>query len=267
MSVEALRYCGEAWAGGPGLVYDRLAAALVPASPVAITGARVIDIGAGSGAASRAVVAGGGRPVAVDLSLDMLSHRPGACTPAVLGDARRLPFADGGFDVAVAAFVLSHVPDPVRVLAEAGRVVRGGGAVLASSFSSASSHPAKAQVDEVATRWGWRPPPWYRQFKSELEPRVGHAAALVALAADAGLHDVVVQELVVDTGVCSADAMVAWRLGMAHLAPFVASLNQVDRASLIAEARTEMGPEPQPLRPVVLMLSSRAPAQPESVPA
>lgn len=267
VSDVAFAYRGEAWSDGPGVVYDRLAAALVSASPIPLTGARVLDVGAGSGAASKALVAVGGRPVALDLSLDMLSHRPATRPPAVLGDARRLPFADAGFNAVVAAFVLSHVPDPVRVLAEARRVLRPGGAVLASSFSSRSSHPCKSQVDEVATRWGWHPPPWYRQLKTELEPKVAHAAALAELAAQAGLDGVVVKEQEVDTGVSSPEAIVAWRLGMAHLAPFVASLLPEARATLVADARAAVGPEPQPLRPLVLMLSSRAPAQRESVPA
>jgi SAM-dependent methyltransferase len=267
VSDVAFAYRGEAWADGPGVVYDRLGAALVSTSPVPIAGTRVLDVGAGSGAASKAVVAAGGRPVALDLSLTMLSHRPATRPPAVLGDARRLPFSDAGFDLVVAAFVLSHVPDPVRVLAEARRVVRGRGAVLASLFSSRSSHPCKSQVDEVAARWGWHPPPWYRRLKTELEPKVAHAAALAELAAQAELDDVVVEEQEVDTGVSSADSIVAWRLGMAHLAPFVASLLPPARAAFVCDARAAVGPEPQPLRPLVLTLSSRAPAQRESVSA
>lgn len=267
MNDEAFGYRGEAWVNGPGVVYDRLADALVSAGPVPLIGARVLDVGAGSGAACKAVMAAGGYPVALDRSLDMLSHRPDTRLPAALGDARRLPFADACFDLVIAAFVLSHVPDPVRVLAEAGRVVRPGGAVLASTFSSRWSHRCKSRVDEVATRWGWRPPPWYRRLKAELEPKLGHAGALAELAAGAGLADVVVVEQEVDTGVSSPEAIVAWRLGMAHLAPFVASLLPSERAAFVADARDAVGPGPQPLRPLVLMLSSRAPAQRESVPA
>jgi SAM-dependent methyltransferase len=264
---EAFAYCGEAWVNGPGVVYDRLADALVSASPVGLVGARVLDVGAGSGAVSKAVAAAGGRSVALDRSLDMLSHRTDTRLPAVVADARHLPFADACFDLVVAAFVLSHVSDPIQVLAEARRVVRPGGAVLASTFSSRSSHPCKSRVDEVATRWGWRPPPSYRRLKAELEPKLGHAAALAKLAAGAGLGDVVVDEQEVDTGVSSAEAIVAWRLGMAHLAPFVASLLPSARAAFVTEARDAVGPGSQPLRPLVLMLSSRAPAQRESVPA
>ena len=260
-------YRGEAWAEGPGVVYDRLANALVSASPIPLAGTRVLDVGAGSGAVSKAVVAAGGRPVALDLSLDMLKHRADLRIPAVVGDARHLPFAAASFDLVMAAFVLSHVSDPIRVLTEARRVVRSGGAVLTSSFSSRSSNPYKSLLDEIAARWGWQPPPWYERLKIELEPKVGNAAALAGLAAEAGLDDVVIDEQEVDTGVSSPEAIVAWRFGMAQLAPFVASLPAAARAALVSEARAAVGPAPQPHRPLVLILSGRVPAQREDVSA
>ncbi|MCA1844509.1 MAG: class I SAM-dependent methyltransferase [Actinobacteria bacterium] len=267
MSDGGFAYRGAAWREGPGIVYDRLAAALLAAGRVPLAGALVLDVGAGSGAASKAVVAGGGHPVAVDLSLEMMGHERKARPAAVVGDACRLPLAPASVDAAVLAFVLSHVPQPVRAFGEARRVVRPGGAVLASSFPSGSSHPCKSQVQAVAVRWGWRPPPWYEWLKSRLEPQVGSLAALAELAAGAGLRDVVVEERLVDTGVYSPEALVAWRLGMAHLAPFVASLPAPARAALVAEARTAVGPAPQRLGLRVLMLSSRSPAQRRRVPA
>lgn len=253
-------YAGHAWADGPDAVYDRLAAALVAACPVPLAGGRALDVGAGTGAASRAILARGGCPVAVDLSLDMLRHDRATRPAAAVGDARRLPFADAAFDAVVLAFVLSHLSDPLAALAEARRVARAGGAVLAASFSSASSHPCKSQVDDVAARWGWRPPAWYRRLKDELEPLVGAAASLVRLAADAQLEDIVVEQREVVMAL-SGDALVAWRLGMAHLAPFVASLPATERAVFVGQARAAVGPQPEPLRAVVLILSSRAPAQ------
>jgi SAM-dependent methyltransferase len=248
-------------------VYDALAAALVAESPVPLEGARALDLGAGSGAASKAVAAAGGRPVALDAALDMLRHARGRRPPAVVGDARRLPLAAGSFDAAVAAFVLSHVPDPAAVLAEARRVVRPGGAVLASAFGPGPVHPCKARIDAVAARWGWREPAWYRRLKEELEPQVGEAGSLARLAAAAGLEGVRVVARQVDTGVSSPAALVGWRLGMAQVAPFVAGLPPGRRAALEAEALAAVGPDPQPLRPTVLMLSSRVPAHRVRVPA
>jgi SAM-dependent methyltransferase len=63
--------------------------------------------------------------------------------PAVVADAGRLPFAEGSFDLAVAALLLSFVADRRVVLAEAARVLREDGCLLLSDL-----HP-------VATARGW----------------------------------------------------------------------------------------------------------------
>ena len=46
------------------------------------------------------------------------------------GDAVRLPFADGAFDLVVSTLSLHHWSDPVAVLREIGRVTRPGGVFL-----------------------------------------------------------------------------------------------------------------------------------------
>jgi SAM-dependent methyltransferase len=52
----------------------------------------------------------------------------GVRTPAVVADARALPFADASFDVAFTAFgAIPFVPDADRVHAEVARVLRPGG--------------------------------------------------------------------------------------------------------------------------------------------
>lgn len=169
-----------AWAKGPARVYDRLAEVLVAASPVSLGGAVVLDLGAGTGAVSRAVEATGGRVVAVDLALDMLRfdqrHRP----LAVAADARALPFPAGTFDAVVAGFSISHVPDPSQALSEAARVIRRGGVLLVNVFSARSSHPAKEQIEQVAARFGYRRPAWYEWFKTEVEPLTALPEALAA---------------------------------------------------------------------------------------
>ena len=256
-------YLGAAWARGPGPVYDRLAVELVSASPARVAGLLVLDLGAGAGAASRAVASAGGHAVAVDASLDMLRQDQRRRPPAAVGDGRRLPFKDAAFDAVIAAFVLSHVPDPLAILHEARRATRVGGVILASSFSWRSSHPSKIQIEDVASQWGWRPPAWYRRLKSEFEPRVANGKAVADLARRAGLDDVLVHEREVNSGITSADALVAWRLGMAHLAPFVAAMPGRQRTLFVGQARAAVGARPQPLRPVVLILSSRVPAHRE----
>jgi SAM-dependent methyltransferase len=51
-------------------------------------------------------------------------------TTGRVADARDLPFRDGVFDVVVAIYVLHHVPDAARAVAEMARVVRPGGTVV-----------------------------------------------------------------------------------------------------------------------------------------
>ena len=51
-----------------------------------------------------------------------------------------------------------------------------------------------------------------------------------------------------------------WRLGMAQFGGWVDALSQVERDGVIAAAEAAMGPNPQPLRREVLILSSIVPA-------
>ena len=96
--------------------------------------ARVLEVGCGTGAVSRALA---GRPgiadvVGVDPSPILLERaRDLAAGLSNLSfqeaDGRALPFADGAFDTVVFHTTLCHVPDPERALAEAQRVLRPGG--------------------------------------------------------------------------------------------------------------------------------------------
>jgi ubiquinone/menaquinone biosynthesis C-methylase UbiE len=60
-----------------------------------------------------------------------------------VGDAGRLPFADGELDVVVCRFAFHHFEDPPRVLAEMARVCRVGGKVAVEDLI-VSERPARA---------------------------------------------------------------------------------------------------------------------------
>jgi SAM-dependent methyltransferase len=232
---------------------------MVAASPVALAGRVVLDLGAGAGATSRAVLAAGGRPLAVDLSAAMLAFGAGSRPPAVVADVGRLPFADCGVGATVSAFCLSHLDDPAVALAEAARVTAAGGPVLAAVFALAPRHPSKVAVDGLAAALGWQPPPWYTHLKDHLEPGTASAERLAGLGRSVpGLAGVDVVERVVDAGLITADALVAWRLGMPQLAPFVAGLAPAAHRSLVADAVAAIGPDPEPLRPAILVLRATA---------
>jgi SAM-dependent methyltransferase len=107
---------------------------LLPAPP-----ARVLDVGGGSGVHAE-WLARDGYPVElvdpVPLHVDQASRLPGVT--ARLGDARELSAPDASFDVVLLLGPLYHLPeraDRVRALAEARRVLRPGGLVVAATIN------------------------------------------------------------------------------------------------------------------------------------
>jgi SAM-dependent methyltransferase len=73
--------------------------------------------------------------VAVDLSPRKVELARERGVDARLADVEELPFADETFDVVVAAWMLYHVPDLERGLAEIARVLRPGGTLVAATIS------------------------------------------------------------------------------------------------------------------------------------
>jgi ubiquinone/menaquinone biosynthesis C-methylase UbiE len=110
----------------------------------------IVDVAVGSGALVPALseAAGpSGRVITLDRSLGML-RRSSASVPRAQSDAARLPLADASVDVVVAAFVLFLLPDARRAVAEAARVLRPGGRLLAATWGSQTGTGADALVRE-----------------------------------------------------------------------------------------------------------------------
>lgn len=218
-----------AWQAGPGQLYTELSHALVARAGQVLRGCRVLDLGAGTGAAgAAALAAGAGRVVAVDVALAMLARCPAGLAP-VVGNGCRLPFRDGCFDLVLAAFALSHMPSVPDSLAEARRV---GAAIAACSFAPGWGHPAKQAIDGVLLAFGYQPPDWYRVFKDQAEPQAEDPGLLQAGARAAGFTGVRVRCVPVLTSLATPAQLAAWRLGMAHIGPFVAGLPPAQRADL-----------------------------------
>ena len=86
---------------------------------------RILEVGCGEGElAERMLNELGAEVVAVDQSARMVEITRGRGVDARVDDVQDLPFADGEFDVAVAAWVLFHVPDVDRAISELARVAR-----------------------------------------------------------------------------------------------------------------------------------------------
>jgi SAM-dependent methyltransferase len=238
----------SAWRAGPERMYARLSEAMADHAPLDVTGRRVLDAGAGTGVAGEALRRrGAGTVVAVDLAHGMLPRSPAL---AAVGDLTRLPFPDGAFDLAAAAFSLNHFTDPVPAMTELRRVA---GALLAAAYAPDWDHPAKEAVATVVERHGYQPPEWYDAVVlSDSKPT---AAELEELAARAGHERVCAITLDVPTGMDTPADLVDWRFGMAHTAPFVAALGEVERAQLRSDAEAAVAGLP-PLVVSMIVLSA-----------
>ena len=98
---------------------------------------RVLEVGGGEGELAERVVRDlGAELVGVDQSERMVEIQRSKGIDARVGDVQELPFADEEFDVAVAAWMLYHVRDVDRALAELARVVRSDGRLVAVTNST-----------------------------------------------------------------------------------------------------------------------------------
>lgn len=247
---------GAAWQTGPSRIYDRLADVVLGLVPVAWPAARVLDLGAGTGAATRAVQARGGTVVALDAAFGMLAENASARPPGAVGDALALPFVTGTFDVVVAAFSLNHLLDPVSGLREAARVIRPGGSIVATAYTDGDDHPVKEAVGGALAARAWSAPPWYWTIKRDAVPRLATVERARAATVAAGLDATVESLEVVFADLCPTD-LVEWRLGMAHTAPFVGGLDPRARAALVADALDRLGADPPPLRRPLILVHGR----------
>jgi len=134
-------------------------------------GGRVLDLGAGNGWMSFRLALAGYQPVAVDLltndrdGLGAARHyraRLPRLFPRFQSEMRRLPFADGQFDVAVFNASFHYAEDGQACLREALRCVKTGGMVIISDTPwyarDASGRQMLAERREAFLRVMARPP-------------------------------------------------------------------------------------------------------------
>ncbi len=139
-----LRRRASAYTGAATTVDVRvtLVAAVAEAHPE-----RVLETGCGWGELAEWIARDtGSRVVAIDLSPHMVQLACERGVAASVADVQALPFADGVFDVVVAAWMLYHVPDLARGLAEIARVLRPGGRLVAATNSIFHLHELRELV-------------------------------------------------------------------------------------------------------------------------
>jgi phosphatidylethanolamine/phosphatidyl-N-methylethanolamine N-methyltransferase len=130
-------------------------------------GGRILEVGVGTGI-SLEKYSGRNRIVGIDLSEPMLRRAKARVrrrrlenveTLAVM-DAERLGFADNSFDVVVAQFVITTVPDPETALDEFARVVKPDGEIVLVNHLGAEAGPRRdleRGLAPLARKLGWRP--------------------------------------------------------------------------------------------------------------
>jgi len=155
---------------------------------------RLLEVGGGQGELAERIRRELGAEVTfLDLSPRMVELARARGLDALEGDVQTLPFADRTFDTVVAAWMLYHVPDLDRALAEIARVLVPGGALVA--VTNASDHIAELR-DLLGYRWNFEHT--FRRENGEqfLRP---HFAAIERYDAD------------VEARVESRDTLVAYR--------------------------------------------------------
>lgn len=124
-------------------------------------GSRVLDIGAG-GCPYRKLFTHCRYEAQDATPLDDVQIRQGGYGQLdYVCDAASIPVADGSFDVVLCTEVLEHVPEPIRVVREMGRVLRPGGIAVITAPLGSGLH------QEPHHYYGGYTPWWYRRFLDE----------------------------------------------------------------------------------------------------
>jgi SAM-dependent methyltransferase len=171
-----------AYAAAPGIVdperIARLVAAVAP-SPTA----RVLEVATGPGHVALAFAAVAGQVVGSDLTAAPLAIAEAARRQRGLdnvrfeqGDAARLAYENGSFDIVLCRFAFHHFSEPAIVLGEMARVCRPGGTVAVEDMI-VSEHPERAAYQNR-----------FENLRDESRTRAYPLSSLLRLFAEAGLE-------------------------------------------------------------------------------
>jgi len=174
----------------------------------------LLDLGCGAGAFARAAAERGARVSGIDLDPAAVAAACAAVPEGsfAAGDAGRPAFADDTFDVVTAIQLITHVPEPLRVLRAARRVAVSRGAVAVTVWGREHECDVRAFGEALA--------PWLPPRRSAPEPPAAtDPRRLRELAGLAGLEVIGLDEVICPFDYPDADAVVgpllASRLGRA----------------------------------------------------
>ncbi len=153
----------------------------------------VLDVGCGTGLASRPLIENGMRVTGVDPSEAMLDRArerfPGATWK--VGSAEKLPCETGSFDAVICAQAIHHF-DRKAAIAEMIRAIRPGGIVAVWWKGLMSEDPVKMLRDSVASGMGVEPPQsglqgGFKEFYAA--PFAEHALRVIPWQTTSGLEE------------------------------------------------------------------------------
>jgi phosphatidylethanolamine/phosphatidyl-N-methylethanolamine N-methyltransferase len=158
-----------------GAVFERGRQAAIAATEihVGISGGRILEVGVGTGL-SLLSYRRSNKLVGIDISAPMLrraqdrvaEHGLHNVEALSVMDAKHLALPDASFDVVVAQYVITAVPDPEATLDEFVRVLKPGGEIILVNHLGAETGPRRAFelcFAPLARRLGWSPEfPWAR---------------------------------------------------------------------------------------------------------
>ena len=148
-----------------GPIFERARKAAIAAAER--IGGRILEVGVGTGL-SLPEYRWSNRITGIDLSVPMLrkakararEHRLTNVDGFAVMDAQHLGFQDGAFDVVVALYVITVVPNPEATLDEFARVLKPGGEIILLNHLGAEGGPRAALEGFFAqlAKWlGWQP--------------------------------------------------------------------------------------------------------------
>jgi ubiquinone/menaquinone biosynthesis C-methylase UbiE len=218
-------------------------------------GKRILDLACGPGTLSYRLardVSPDGEVVGIDLAPGMIELAwrevpSGLPVRFELMDMEDLRFPDGSFDAAACGHGLSFVPDLLRALSEARRVIKPGSRMAASVPVDPSQVSEAQAILEHAVGSDLPPAPKARdQFSTRRT--VEDAAALVSIARSAGFREASVERFEESTTWASPQHFIEMAAGWWSMAVRLDQVSQTERTTILARAvsaiEAELGPGP-----------------------
>lgn len=179
-------------------------------------GMRVLDLGSGTGypaLLTAQTVGSGGSVIGLDLAESMLAVAERKATRLGLtnvtfrtADAASVPFEQSSFDAVISRFCLMFLPQIPQAVAEIARVLRSGGYVAIAVWSVPEKNPYLRIPMDVIKQFIELPPP------DPAAPgifRLAKPGELAGVLQQAGLHEVVEQEVSSEVAFLSPQEYVA----------------------------------------------------------